>query len=306
MLANRLGRGGTVGIVAPSSPVTPETEAQLEKGVAFLRGLGLEVVVGRNVRSTSLGYCASPEEKAADINQFFADRSVAGIICAQGGATANACLPHLSWPTIRANPKVFTGMSDNTVLLNAIHARTGLVTFHAPDLMWGLGREPSEYDCASFVGTLIEGRLGAVPANRERKTVRGGCCKGVALGGNLRCLLKLAGTPYFPDMKGAVLFLEAVDVSSETCDFMLEQLRQMGVLGKAVGVVVGHINGLQDDTEAVRMEGVLERITDGLALPILKTDDFGHDCANAVVPIGAAVHMDADRLAIEFREPVVI
>jgi len=32
--------------------------------------------------------------------------------------------------------KIFLGISDITVLLNAIHHKTGLVTFHGDDVMW--------------------------------------------------------------------------------------------------------------------------------------------------------------------------
>lgn len=299
MLAHRLKRGDRLGVVAPSSPVTPETEAQLERGVAFLNGLGLRVVLGRHLRSATLGYCASPEEKAADINEMFADTSIAGIICAQGGATANACLPHLSWPTIAAHPKVFIGMSDVTVLLNAIHAETGLVTFHGSDLMWGFGRAPSEYDQAEFVQTLVAGHAGEVPANGERRAVRSGTCEGIALGGNLRCFLKLAGTPYMPDAHGAVLFLEVADVSSEECDYWLHQLRQMGVFDKVSGVVVGHVDGFDDRTGSVPLEEVLRRVTSDFSFPILKVSDFGHNCPNAVLPIGAIVRVDADERRID-------
>jgi len=34
--------------------------------------------------------------------------------------------------TIAANPKVLLGYSDATALINGVHRRTGLVTFHGP------------------------------------------------------------------------------------------------------------------------------------------------------------------------------
>ena len=305
MLARRLKQGDRLGIVSPSTPVTPEMEGQFLKGVSFLEDLGFAVVAGRHVRSQTLGYCASPEEKAQDINAMFADGSIDGIICAQGGATANSCLPYLSWPVVGANPKVFMGISDITVLLNAIYTKTGLVTFHGNDLLWGLGRDPTDYDRAAFVASLMEGRQGAIQPNGERRTIRAGSCEGVALGGNLRCFLKLAGTEYLPDTAGAVLFLEAVDVTSETCDCMVHQLKHMGVFEKVCGVVVGHIDGLQEEPEAIQMEEVLRTATAEHSFPILKVDDFGHNCPNTVLPIGARVRVDADRLTIELAEPFI-
>lgn len=303
MIAQRLRQGGKLGIVAPSTPVAPETEAQLEKGISYLEELGFQVVIGRHVRSTTLGYCASPEEKAEDINAMFADAAIDGIICAQGGATANACLSHLSWSTIRAHPKVFMGISDITVLLNAIHAQTGLVTFHGNDVMWGYGRNPPDYDREAFVRTLIDARPATIEANGERQTIRGGSGEGVALGGNLGCLLKLAGTPFFPETDGAILFFEALDVSSETCDHLFHQLEQMGAFEKLSGAVVGHVDGLQGKVGATQMEEVLRRVTADHGFPILKVDDFGHNCPNTILPIGARVRLDADRQTIEEVEP---
>jgi muramoyltetrapeptide carboxypeptidase len=297
--AKRLRRGDRLGIVAPSSPVTSETDAQLEKGISYLEERGFDVVLGRHVRAATLGYCATPEEKAEDINAMFADAAIDGVICAQGGATANACLPHLSWPTIRAHPKVFMGISDITVLLNAMYAMTGLVTFHGNDVMWGYGRNPTDYDRQAFVRTLIEARPAAIEANGERQTIRGGSAEGVALGGNLECLLKLAGTPYFPETAGAILFFEALDVSPETCDHLFRQLSQMGIFEKVHGAVVGHVDGLQGEAGATQMEEVLRRVTAGHGFPILKVDDFGHNCPNTILPIGAKVRLDADRQTIE-------
>jgi muramoyltetrapeptide carboxypeptidase len=135
MIPKRLSKGDAIGIVSPSTPVTQELAGQFLKAVEFLESLGFNVMVGEHVYSTSWGYAAAPQEKAEDINQMFADESIKAIICSQGGATANACLPYLNWNCIQENPKVFLGISDITVLLNAIHHKTGLITFHGNDVI---------------------------------------------------------------------------------------------------------------------------------------------------------------------------
>ena len=303
MLARKLRPGDTLGIIAPSSPVTPETEAQFESGIALLEGLGFETVLGEHLRSATLGYCAAPEEKVADITAMVTDPSVAGLICAHGGATVNACLPLLPWELLAGHPKVVLGMSDNTVLVNAIYARVGLVTFHGPDLVWSFGRGASTYDREAFTGALMEGRLGAVPPAGERRTVRPGSCEGTAIGGNLRCLLKLAGTSYFPDPAGAVLFLETAGLSPETCEYMLWQLREMDVFEWIVGAVVGHIDGWPAEPESPRFEDLLLRIAADYDFPILKVEDFGHNCANAVLPIGGLVRIDASKQTLAYAAP---
>ena len=81
MIPKRLSKGDSVGIVSPSTPVTQELAGQFERGIKFLEAYGFKVVVGKHVYSTTWGYAASPQEKAEDLNQMFADESIRAIIC---------------------------------------------------------------------------------------------------------------------------------------------------------------------------------------------------------------------------------
>ena len=306
IIPKKLSKGDAIGIVSPSTPVTQELAAQFRQGVEFLEQLGFKVVVGEHAHSMTWGYTAAPQEKAADLNRMFADETIQAIICSQGGATANACLPYLDWENIRENPKVFLGISDITVLLNAIHQKTGLVTFHGNDVMWGFGRQPTQYDEQEFVARLMEGRIGEIPPSRGRRKIRSGMAAGKLLGGNLHCLLKLAGTPYFPDFTGAILFVEALGITPEGCDPLFQQLKQIGIFDQIGGAIIGYIDGLQNDAASLmQMEDVLLRVTAEYHFPILKTDDFGHNCPNTVLPVGGKVRIDTDRLTIEILEDYV-
>lgn len=306
MIPNHLKPGDRIGIVAPSAPVTAEVEEKFNNGIACLHGMGFEVSLGRHVHSTTWQHGAAPQEKAADINDMFADPTIQAILCAQGGETANACLPHLDFNLIRKNPKIFVGISDITVLLNGIHQKTGLITFHGSDVIWGFGRQPQSYDREEWTARLCDGKIGPVPANGERVTIRSGSASGKLMGGNLHCLLKLAGTPYFPRLEGAILFLEALNISLDSCEAYFQQLDQMGVLKSLHGVVIGYIYGLQKDGGARSgMEEVLARVSEPYPFPILKVNDFGHNCANTVLPVGGRVFLDADAQRIEILSACV-
>lgn len=307
LIPPRLKKGDRIGVVSPSRAVMPELAGQFANGVKYLQGLGFEVVQGRNVFSSSWGYSASPEEKAEDINAMFADDSVRAVICSQGGANSNACLPYLDWELIRTHPKVFLGISDITVLLNAIHQQTGLVTYHGNDVVWGFGRVPTDYDRQEFISILVEGRSGKITPRGLRKTVRGGAAEGKLLGGNLPCLLKLAGTPYFPDFSEAIFFVEAIDISPEGCDQAFHQLKQIGFFERIRGAVVGYIDGLQNIENApVQMEELLLHVSAGREFPILKVDDFGHNCPNTVLPVGGRLRLDADEHSLELLQACVL
>jgi muramoyltetrapeptide carboxypeptidase len=180
------------------------------------------------------------------------------------------------------------------------------VTFHGNDVMWGFGRDPSPYDVQEFLSRLVDAEIGAVKANRARETVRSGVAEGTLLGGNLNCLLKLAGTPYFPNFAGSVLFLEALNVTPPACDHMFNQLEQMGIFEQVRGVIVGYIDGLQNDPDAsIQMEDVLLNVTAEYDFPILKVNDFGHNCPNTALPVGTRVRVDADRQELEILEKCV-
>jgi len=305
MLAPKLSPGDTLGVVSPSTPVEPGNP-QLANGMRFLEGLGFKVLLGEHVFSNSLGYAASPTEKAADLMGMFGDPAVKAIICSQGGDTANASLPYLDWQVLADNPKVFLGISDITVLLNAIYAKTGLVTFHGNDVMWGFGRHPTAYDRQEFLARLVDGKIGKVNAAGPRKAIRSGRAEGRLLGGNLRCLLKLAGTPYFPDFSGAILFIESLGFEPAGCDYMFRQLQQMGIFDQVAGVIVGYIDGVDNLPDApLHMEDVLMNVASDYRFPILKANDFGHNCPNTTLPVGARVRMDAEAGEIEILEACV-
>ena len=60
---------------------------------------------------------STPRERAADIHAAFADPGIKAVIASIGGDDQITVLPYLDRELIRANPKPFFGMSDNTNLL---------------------------------------------------------------------------------------------------------------------------------------------------------------------------------------------
>jgi muramoyltetrapeptide carboxypeptidase LdcA involved in peptidoglycan recycling len=75
---------------------------------------------------------SSIEERIEDLHQAFADESVDIILTTIGGHNCNQLLKHLDYQLIKENPKVIVGYSDITALTNAIHAKTGLITYSGP------------------------------------------------------------------------------------------------------------------------------------------------------------------------------
>lgn len=291
MIPKKLQIGDIIGIISPSGRVSKELENQFNKGVNFLKNLGFKVKVGKNALKNTLKYSATPQEKADDINSMFANKEVKAIICSQGGANSNSILPLLDFEIIKNNPKIFLGISDITVLLNAIYQKTELVTFHGNDVMFGFGREHTTYDEQEFIDRLAEGKVGEVKHNSEWKCVREGISEGILVGGNLGCINKLAGTEYFPEFKDKILFLEDHDASTspDKVECYLSQLKQIGVFEKIKGLWIGYYN----HKSKISYEEVVMNVLKDYDFPILKCDDFGHNTANTTIPIGTRIKLDA-------------
>jgi muramoyltetrapeptide carboxypeptidase len=304
LIPHRLMPGDTIGVIAPSDPILPAQENNLQMGIQYLQDMGFQVKCGTHIHANTLGYAATPQEKADDINYMFADPEVKAIICAQGGDTANAPLNLINWEAIRRNPKIFLGLSDITVLLNAIYHRTSLVTFHGNDILWGFGNNLVEYERSEIIRTLINAEIGPIPPHGARRTIRGGQACGKLLGGNLRCLLKLAGTPFWPDFSGAILFLEAFEISASACHTAFHQMQHMGIFDQIHGAVVGYIYSMQHNKDPrPHMEDILLEVTQQYTFPILKMNDFGHVCPNTVLPVGGKVDLDADQGVLSVVSP---
>ena len=240
----RLKPGDRVGLVAPASANFRSVDIEIAQEVA--RAFSLEPRLGAHVRDRH-GYLAGrDEDRAADVNAFFADPDVSAIFAIRGGWGCARILPLLDWDKVRRNPKVVTGYSDVTGLHCALQARTGLVTFHAPMLLadWppfsvGLPRR------VLFGGEAVT--MANPPGSEERlvqreyrtRTITPGRARGRLLGGNLTVLTALLGSPYVPALDGAILFLEDVNEEIYRVDRMLTQLGLAGLLGRVRGFVFG-------------------------------------------------------------------
>ena len=294
LIPKKLQAEGLIGIVSPSAAITPTMFPQLRKGREYLHNMGFRTEVSKNYLKELDGSAGTPQERAEDINSMFADTNIDAIICSQGGDTANSVLPYLDFNLIKENPKIFMGISDITVMLNALYSKTGLVTFHGNDIMWGFGRKPTAYDTRELIDRLVTGKIGKISKNSKWKTIREGIAEGRLIGGNLQCILKLAGTIYQPDFQDSILFLEDYDTTSEKCSYMFHQLRQMGAFENVKGIVIGYILGLQKSAKTRKkgqMEDVLERTTSHYDFPIVKCDDFGHNHSNTVLPLGVRARL---------------
>ena len=301
MRAERLKKGDTIGIIAPSEPITEEYKGYMKNSIKIFEDMGFKIKLSKNIYKNTWGYSATQDEKASDINDMFLDKEVKAIISAVGGDNSFNCLGLIDYENIKRNPKIICGYSDATNYLNAIYTKTGLITYQHLEMI-DLGRKSKkDFEISQFKKTLIDGTLGDIDKNSEYKTLQNGCVEGIIVGGNVPSMVTLLNTEYFPDLTDKILFLEVYASSTDfdLADRYIGILKYHGVFDKIKGLWIGHYHG---DTEDTKIEDVFMRHLKEYDFPIIKCDDFGHDCEKVVIPIGAKVRLDADNCKVIILE----
>ncbi|MFG6442421.1 S66 peptidase family protein [Roseateles sp. LKC17W] len=298
----RLRAGDTLGLVSPAN-ATFEREP-LRIAIESLQALGFQVKQGAHVSARRGPFAGTDAQRAADVNAMFADDSVAGILALTGGSGCNRIVDRLDYDLIRRRPKFFGGFSDLTSLVNAIHTRTGLVTFHSPVA----SSEWNDFSVQSFRAVAMNAEATVLrnpvvrPADdlvaREERisTVRAGRAQGRLVGGNLTVLASLAGTPYFPDCRGALLFLEDINEYIYRIDRCLSTLRLNGALSQLAGVVLGRFTKCEpgDGYGSLTLDEVFDDYFLPLNVPVFRGAAIGHIRRKLTVPVGALAEMDAE------------
>ncbi len=271
-----------IALAGCSDPRKAEEQQFLQELIRLLQGMDLEVVCGKCI------WGGTAEEKAAELMCFFADPDMDYIFDITGGDLANEVLGRLDYETIRGSRAVFAGYSDLTVVLNAILAKTGreTVNWQIRNLLYEHAEEEQVY----FREKILADRLGT--DELAVRFVRGTAMRGIIAGGNIRCLLKLAGTPYFPDMNGKILLLESMSGGPARMKTSLVQLRQMGVFDQVSGVLLGTFTQMdRDGLKPTVAEMLAELLPEHV--PLALTPYIGHGRDARAIAIGRMADLEA-------------
>lgn len=294
--------GDLVGIVAPSGPAAP---GQVERVPALLarHGLRARLFPGCHAAHPRHDFlAASDAQRTADLHAAFADADVQAVWCLRGGHGSLRLLPGIDAVVLQAAAhKPFVGYSDATAL-HALRDRAGLPGWHAPMPASDLLDDAARDDADALFGTLMQplprGTVLA-PALAADTWHVPGVARGRLVGGNLCLLAALQGTPWAPDLGGALLFVEDVDEPPYRVDRLLLQLRLAGALDAAAGFVVGRFSGAADAGE------VLREHLHATGKPVLAGWPAGHGRPNRALPLGVNATLDAATGTLVIDEDVL-
>lgn len=311
--APRLKEGATIGLISPSSPIP---ESRWQQTIENLEGLGFKLQYDEKRVLAKYGYLAGKdEERAKDVNEMFANKSIDGIWCVRGGYGSARILPMLEYSTIRNNPKVLIGYSDITALLHGIFLKTGLIGFHGPVAASDYTDYTTKYVTETLINPSEELIIPYSAENSAKEdplyqpyTINKGIAEGRLVGGNLTLVTSLMGTPWELDTKNKLVFLEDIGEKPYRVDRMLTQLLLAGKLHKAKGILLGVFNGCEkkEGDASLTLKETLQDRLGSLGIPVMYGSSFGHIGNQYTLPIGVKARMDTEANTLTLLEPAVI
>lgn len=306
MISTKLKKGDTIGVIAPSNYIEKDDLEYINASIALMEASGFKVKFGKYVFEDTLGYGTSPEKRAADINWAFKDDEVKAIMCVKGGEDSNTTLDYIDYEMIKKHPKIICGFSDNTSILNAIHEKTGLVTYHGPTFK-SLTSWETGYAYKQFIKTFVENTESLIMGEPEDEytTIQAGQATGELVGGNLSLFTKLVCGKYAVNLQDKILFLEELgfEAAPEMVNSNIYYLKQNGVFDRIAGLWIGNY----EHPSKVSIEKIIKNaIGDEYKFPIIKSDNFGHIDKKIIIPIGTKAEINTnEKIKIKLVEKCV-
>ena len=275
-----------IGISACSDGQLNEWKKQNEELETILYEQGIEAVFAKHIYAKKDSFGGTDKERAEDLMRFYQDDSIDAIYDISGGDLANGVLKYLDWNVIAGANKTFWGYSDLTAVINAIYTKTGKssVLFQIKNLVYVNGKLQRK----RFAEFISKKNNELFDVNYS--FLQGERMEGIVVGGNIRCLLKLAGTEYWPNMDGKILFLEAYGGEVSQIAALFTQLEQMGVFKQVEGIILGTFTAYEKSRAT---QSVFDLLAGHIpeTLPVAKTTEIGHGTDSKAIVIGCNMEL---------------
>jgi muramoyltetrapeptide carboxypeptidase len=289
-------------IYSPSSAV--RNKVAFRRGVSFLKAQGHEVEVDPSCLASSMRFAGDDVTRLAALHRA-ADSGADVALTSRGGYGLTRILPGIAFKRIAKaieRGTQFVGFSDFSALQLAMLAKTGTRTWAGPSICDDFGAEiesdgaPDIVMQSCFEDLLLGQGEGAGWRMSAKDTTTLQVRNATLWGGNLCVLTSLLGTPYFPDIKGGILFLEDVAEHPYRIERMLTQLLLSGVLAKQKAILLGRFTAykLTDHDKGFKLQTVVDWLRTQTKTPILTNLPYGHVPTKVLLPMGAKVTLSAE------------
>ena len=279
-------------LVCCSNGLPMQAQQQICQLMECFQEMGIEPVLSPCLYATDSVEAGTAYQRAEILMKYYQDPEIIAICDVSGGDIANEILPYLDYKTIATSDKTFWGYSDLTTIINAIYAKTGRVSvlYQVRNLV----REDGGNQRRNFMDHLQKQDFGSASLFDydyqwiQGAPQRGEALQGIVVGGNIRCLLKLAGTSYWPDMADKILLLEARSGGVAQMITYLSQLQQMGVFGQIRGILLGTFTQMEKEQVVPDIIELVRRFA-GDQIPMAKTAWIGHGADSKAIVIGKEI-----------------
>ena len=295
-----LRKGDVIAIFAPAGPVDPR---RLSRGISRLNRAGFVPEIADGVLEKD-GYLAgSDAHRAAQARWalFLPEARIA--MAARGGYGTTRILPFIDWRRFARRPKLVVGYSDVTAILSYLATRLGVPSIHGPMAAADLATRADGPALSAFRRLAAGETSPREPWGFTCERLRRGAAEGILAGGCLSVLTSLLGTPYEPDFRGSLLFLEDVAEPCYRIDRMMTQWMQSGRLRRISGIIVGKMAPAGGESEE-DIKKVFAAAGTGLSVPVWYGFPAGHAGPNYPLPFGVRARIDGKGRLFLLESPV--
>ena len=315
----KLEKGMHIRILSPSSSIE-DVGGFDSKLVAKekLEDLGFKLSYSKHYFENDILGSSSIQSRVVDLHEAFLDPTVDVILATIGGFNSNELLPYLDYELISKHPKIICGYSDTTAILNAIYAKTGILTYMGPSYTSFNMKELQEYQTTSWLKALSNTRYELTPSEKwgsnswylpdatltfqptNWKVYTHGKVTATAIGGNLSTFSLLRGTPYAPTPEEYLLFIE-ISESSNYYDFDRNLAALLQAYPNPKAVLIGRFPKECRMTEELLLY-ILDKYPVLKQIPVMYDLDFAHTQPLFTITIGANVTVDTEKMSIRIDE----
>lgn len=307
--------GDEIRVIAPARSLAIISKKNREIANKRIEELGLKLTFSKHVEEVDDFASSSIESRIKDLHEAFSDKNIKAVFTVIGGFNSNNLLKYIDWELIKNNPKIISGYSDITALNDSIFAKTGLVTYSAPQystfgqkLYFGytldyfkkclMSDEPFEIKPSESWSDdhwyKNQDNRKLIP-NKGWLIINEGVAEGTILGANLCTFNLLQGTEYMPSIKDSVLFLED-DYTSKAYDFdrNLQSLIHLPDFSGVRGIIIGRFQNESEMTDGILTQ-IIKTKKELNNIPVLANVDFGHTSPIVSFPIGGTCKLEVTR-----------
>ncbi len=294
----------TIGVIAPASATETEEQEQVNFGLDYLKSLGLELIVAKNIfnqtdHGDGMVQAGSTQERLDGFHEIWGNPKVDAVISVRGGYGSIQLLDKIDFDLVRKYPKPLLGYSDLTALQLALNKEAGIQSVHSPMLSRMQTWHPESKASFEEMLTKLPARLSLSDLSSlnfllkdlnaaQDKLSLSSAAKGnnkdfshtKVMGGNMTILSGLIGTAFLPNFSGSILFIEEFAEPKYKNDRTIQHMKLAGIFDELAAIIVGIPTQTDFSYEPI------EQIAKEKNIALVKNVPVGHCDINLSIPIG--------------------